>query len=149
MDLNKAGNFAVTCALDSRIRVFDVESSKPINVLDASPDGRSVAAGGYTGRVHVWSVETGRREGEIGQGAQGKFAMSVRYSPNGRLLAAGSIDGFVNVWDTQNEKMLFSKGRFWPLYFIREFTHGLLKCAIFIKCGNIKFHINSVSIQLT
>jgi WD repeat-containing protein 61 len=120
VDLNKRGNFAVTCSLDSRIRVFDVESSKPINVLDASPadawtlalspDGRSVAAGGYTGRVRVWSVETGRREGEIGRGAQGKFAMSVRYSPNGRLLAAGSIDGFVNVWDTQNEKMLFSKG---------------------------------------
>lgn len=118
VELNKPGSFVVSSSLDSRIRVFDVESSKPINVIDASPadawtitlspEGKTIAAGTYTGKINIWSTDTGKKEYEL-HDTQGKFTMSVKYSPNGRYLASGSIDGFVNVYDTQNSnKRLFS-----------------------------------------
>jgi len=63
-----------------------------------SPDGKSLACGGWDGTVRVWDVATRRPIGRLLHGLDG-VAESVTFSPDGRTLAGISDDGTVWVWD--------------------------------------------------
>ena len=58
-----------------------------------SPDGKSLAAGGYEGKVTIWDVNSG--EGRITVSDQGVNV--VGFSPDGTTLASGSFDGTVKL----------------------------------------------------
>ncbi len=67
----------------------------PINALDLTPDGRTVAAG-RANLVQVYDVDSGLEV--VSLGGHKDLIQSVRYSPDARRLAAGSYQ-FVTVWN--------------------------------------------------
>ena len=97
------GGLAASSALDSNIRLWDLESGAERGVIDAgpveawtvslSPDGRLVASGSQGGNINLWNVEGGEKQHTFETG--GKFAMSVAISPDGTKVACGAADGGV------------------------------------------------------
>ena len=76
-------------SLDAMIRIWDIESGKPIKTIDASPadawtvsfspDGKNIASGSYSGKVNVFNLDTGKKETNFQIDEKGKFTMSISY----------------------------------------------------------------------
>lgn len=76
-------------SLDAMIKIWDIETGKAINTIDASPadawtvcfapDSKNVASGSYTGKVNVFNLETGKKETNFQVDTKGKFTMSISY----------------------------------------------------------------------
>jgi len=108
------GGLAASSALDSHIRLWDLESGAERGVIDAgpveawtvslSPDGRLVASGSQGGNINLWVVEGGEKQHTFETG--GKFAMSVAISPDGTKVACGAADGVVSVFDMESQSLL-------------------------------------------
>lgn len=100
-----AGSLAASSALDSYIRLWDLDKGSERLAIDAgplgawgvalSPDGEMVAAGAQSGAVNLWSSSTGEKLGSLQTG--GKLVLCVAFAPDGRSLACGSEDGVVHV----------------------------------------------------
>jgi RNA polymerase sigma factor (sigma-70 family) len=67
-----------------------------IKALAFSPDGQTLAAGGFDSRVHEWNLATGK-ERHFPQEHLGDVE-SLAFSPDGKLLATGSRDRTLRVW---------------------------------------------------
>lgn len=115
------GETIVSASDDKTIRVWDWRSGLSLRTLRGqvgdgnegkvfavaiSPDGRTVAAGGYFGPglgetppygdVRLFDISTGRIKAVL-KGAE--YAIyDLAYSPDGTLLAAGGQDGYVYLW---------------------------------------------------
>lgn len=82
--------------------------------LAISPDGRSVATGGFDNMVYVHPLSDESKPGEF---IQGRNVHHLAYSPDGTTLASGSCDGLVKVWDlAQGRKRSTLKGQTKPLH---------------------------------
>jgi len=87
LDVNKAGTLAVSTSLDSQMRIWDLNNQTLVKAIDSgpveawscafSPDGRHIATGSHSGKVHIYSVETCERVSELD--TKGKFVMSLCY----------------------------------------------------------------------
>jgi len=77
-----------------------------------SPDGKIVAAGGYSdGAVRVWDADTGKKlrqfEGcDKPENARYYTGYPVAFSPDGRLLAVGGWRGTTGLWDTATGQLV-------------------------------------------
>lgn len=91
------------------IRLWDVQTGEQLQTLKASshgahavafsPDGRTLANGGYS-VVEFWDVATGRSLRRIEKIPEGLEA--IAYSPDGKLLVGGGIkNGMMKVWDVR------------------------------------------------
>jgi WD40 repeat protein len=99
---------------DDTVRVWDVAAgtSRPL-VLNGdapyaatfTPDGRFVATGGQSGKVWMWDVETGQRQGKPFK-AYGYAIASIAFSSDGTLMVTGSDDNAVRVWDVRTRTIL-------------------------------------------
>jgi WD40 repeat protein len=100
----------IATSSDREIRLWDVQSQRPLGVFNAprasvwslsfSPDGRLLAAGSHgDNAVRVWDVAdpTNSRllTPLVGHTAG---ARAVAFSPDGRTLASGSLDSTVKLW---------------------------------------------------
>jgi WD40 repeat protein len=103
----------LAASTDGTIAVYDVDG-QPVTArnlpygavaeqtaiqVDASPDGRLVAASHGDGAVVVWDLAMGERVGpslSAGEGA----SVDVEFSPDGRLLMASDFVGHVRTWAT-------------------------------------------------
>jgi WD40 repeat protein len=64
-----------------------------------SPDGKTLATGGYEGKVKLWNIATEQELATLELLPGG--CLSLRFSPDGRALAAGSVVGsepFMSLW---------------------------------------------------
>lgn len=66
-----------------------------------SPDGETIAAMLYSGRMFWWPAD-GPWEGRIRPG-HGSPARALAFSPDGRSLLTGGLDGMVHLWDSASQ----------------------------------------------
>jgi len=114
VDVTQKGNVVASSSLNSQIRLWDVDTSKQIRVIDAgpvdawticfSPDAKHLASGSHTGKVNLFNTETCKKEAQLD--TRGKFALSIAFSPDGKYIACGAIDGIINVFDVTSERLL-------------------------------------------
>ncbi|KAJ1496258.1 WD40-repeat-containing domain protein, partial [Baffinella frigidus] len=89
---------------DGRVLIWDSSSGTPhrtltggVNALSFSPDGHSLATGGWDGVVRVWNVESGSVVCEFkGHRAE---VLSVCFSPDGSAVASAGADRAVRLMD--------------------------------------------------
>jgi len=99
--------FVASSAVDSQIRIWDLQTGRLHKTIEAfpveawgiawSPDGRLLASSAKSGNINLWNVESGLREQVLE--TAGKFTMCVAFAPNGQRVACGAVDGYVHVYD--------------------------------------------------
>jgi WD40 repeat protein len=117
--LSADGKRVIAGGSDRVVRVFDVETGKPIQqflghqgeVWGAvlSPDGARAVTGGWDRTLCVWDVRTGKRLASFPHVPDSVRCLAL--SPNGRWLAAGHFaqangPGTVRLWDVATGKEL-------------------------------------------
>ena len=71
-----------------------------------SPDGATLATGGYGGTVRLWDVATRRQLGDPLTATDGTSVESVAFSPDGATLATGGDDGTARLWDVATRRQI-------------------------------------------
>lgn len=66
----------------------------PVTALNFSPDGRSLASGGWDGKIIVWDLETAKpRETFVFKSATSQeYLWPLLFTPDGSALIAGDLD---------------------------------------------------------
>eukprot|EP00948_MAST-09A_sp_MAST-9A-sp1_P003097 g3097.t1 len=107
-----------TCSLDSRIRVWDLQTRKNLMTIDAgpveawtidvNPQGTKIVSGSQSGMVNIWGIESGMKEASMD--SDGTFIMSVAYNADGKKIISGDYDGSLNLFDVTYSKHVWSTG---------------------------------------
>jgi dipeptidyl aminopeptidase/acylaminoacyl peptidase len=82
-----------------------------------SPDGKTLATGGWDNLVRLWDPATGKEVGQL-KGQQGAV-YHIAFAPDGKTLAASGADKLIRLWDLASGKE------------VRQFaghTDGVNKC---------------------
>jgi WD40 repeat protein len=64
-----------------------------------SPDGQTLAVGGFGRVVRLWDVRTRTLVHELDQGGNGAF--TLEFSPDGRMLAVSGFEPVASLWDVE------------------------------------------------
>ena len=67
-----------------------------------SPDGKTLATGGYDHSVRLWETVSGAQTATLG-GHVG-WVTAVAFSPDGRTLASAGSEPAVKLWDLDRDK---------------------------------------------
>lgn len=67
-----------------------------------SPNGRTLASGGYHETITLWDVATGKNIATLNGHFQAVYC--VVFNPDGKTLAAGMDDGTIKLWDVEMTK---------------------------------------------
>lgn len=108
----------LTSSADNTIKIWDVNTGdasfsvsadKFMTCGDWSPDGKTIALGGYSNVIEVWNIDTQTKlktikaNSERGLG----YGLAVNYSPDGKMLAIGQDNQLLSVYDTESWKKKF------------------------------------------
>jgi WD40 repeat protein len=75
-----------------------------VNGVAFSPDGRTLASGGFEGKVRLWEVATGQCLAMFE--GHSNIVWSVAFSPDGKLVASGSADQTIRLWEVGSGQSL-------------------------------------------
>jgi serine/threonine protein kinase/WD40 repeat protein len=116
---------ACSSEADSRVEIWDVESSRMIRTLDCpsgvsamawSPDGKRLATACLDCRIYLWDVATGQRQAIL-EGNY-SFIQNVVFNHSENLLASSSFEGMIRLWDAESGRQIASHpGDSWQLQF--------------------------------
>jgi WD40 repeat protein len=67
-----------------------------------SPDGKTLASGGWDHKIKLWDVAAGKELATLTGHTDEVFA--VAWSPDGKTLASASTDKTVKLWDAPPQK---------------------------------------------
>ena len=73
-----------------------------------SPDGKTLASGGYDCLIRLWERTTGKEIGRL-VGYQ-NTVYTVAFSPDGKVLATGGRESEIRLWDVATCRELRAKG---------------------------------------
>ncbi|EIE22794.1 WD40 repeat-like protein [Coccomyxa subellipsoidea C-169] len=123
--IDVTGTYAASSALDSFIRIWNLQDNSTKAVIETPPSETwqikfhpasdtliVAAAGGSSSKVALWSAEDAEPKGHLGipvadeKFKKDKFVLSVAFSPDGRRLACGVMDGTIAVFDVPAGKLL-------------------------------------------
>ena len=107
----------LAAATDIGIWIYDAQNGKALNLLARdtgyirsifsvvySPDGRTIASGGFGHwEVNLWDATTGRHKAILKAHTERVF--SIVYSPDGTTIASASRDETVRLWDAATGKI--------------------------------------------
>src|SRR5437773_1232278 len=80
-----------------------------VYALAFSPDGRTLASGGFDASVRLWNPVTGAEE-ECWREHKDRAVQALAFSPDGRYLASGGLDRCACVWDMRTRELLHRLG---------------------------------------
>ena len=86
---------------------FDAHPGRQVLALQISPDGKTLASGGFEQTARLWNLTTGKETAAM-SGHQG-VVTSLAWSADGKLLATGERHGSIHIWDTGNSYRQVSK----------------------------------------
>ncbi|CAL5220193.1 g2165 [Coccomyxa viridis] len=123
--VDPTGTFAASSALDSFIRVWNLQDSSTKAVIETPPSETwqikfqpqsdsliIAAAGGSSSKVVLWDVVDTQARGHLGipsadeKHKREKFVLSVAFSPDGKRLACGVMDGTVALFDVPSGQLM-------------------------------------------
>ncbi len=109
------GKYLATVGRESKVRLWDVATGMPLDVLPLgdvwawavcfSPDGRSLAAGGTDGELRVWDVKTRRLRFEP-ERRHWAPVTSICFSSDSKRLVSASYDQFIRVRDSESGELV-------------------------------------------
>ncbi|MEI7686962.1 MAG: protein kinase [Planctomycetota bacterium] len=109
--------YGPAAAPNEMVKAWDVESGREVALptgelggiwaAEFSPDGRTLAAGGKDGRIHLCDWPDGKAWRTFPK-SQGGLVMGMAFSPDCRQLAAAGSNNSVLLWDTSTMKDLFT-----------------------------------------
>ena len=96
------------------IRLYDAQTGEELDLLighagivnsvSFSPDGRTLASGGFDATIRLWDVRTGELL-RILTGHTDDID-GISFSPDGRTLASGGFDATIRLWDVRTGRLL-------------------------------------------
>jgi len=106
----------VACGENSDARIVILDLARPLRPRELpaafdgwttrtvafSPDGRLLAAGGYSDRALLYDVRSGRQVAPIGNEVYDEF-IAAQFTPDGRRLALAS-SGHITLWDLESKR---------------------------------------------
>jgi WD40 repeat protein len=109
--------FLASARKDRTVRIYNLESQEPPQILSGhidavlavaySPNGRMLASGDQDGTLRFWDAATGQPRGELP--GHGSGVLSLAFSPDSRSLAVG-YNKVVRLWDVQQRTYREFKG---------------------------------------
>ena len=82
-----------------------LEPKQSVYRITFSPDGSTLASGGWGKNVRLWDVASGQLKAVLTGHLHN--ATDVAFSPDGSILASGSLDKTVRLWDVASEEQKF------------------------------------------
>ena len=97
-----ATSIAIRDSSGSGIRTIENAHEVGVGCVVFSPDGASLASGGWDSKVRVWDVSTGTLQKELPGEV---WIWRIDWSPNGNYLATGDVNGGVHIWNATSGKL--------------------------------------------